>query len=95
MMLQLHGVEGIARAFNVIMSERCTVASQSQDCSSGIWWTVNHVFLVGITDVCEDQVLDGCTNTWMRISAFFKPKVKDMVGPWRNVADNAEIVHEG
>ncbi len=69
MMLQLHGVEGIARAFNVIMSERCTVASQSQDCSSGIWWTVNHVFLVGITDVCEDQVLDGCTNTWMRISA--------------------------
>jgi hypothetical protein len=64
MMLQLlgvplYGAEGIACAFSVILSERCTMTSQSQDCKSGIWWTVNDVFLAGITDVCEDQIVDG------------------------------------
>ncbi len=54
-----NGAEGVARAFNMILSERCTVTSQSQDCSSGIWWTINNVLLAGITDVCEDQVVDG------------------------------------
>ncbi len=54
-----NGAEGAARAFKVILSERCTVTSQSQDCVFGICWTVNNVFLAGITDVCEDQVVDG------------------------------------
>ncbi len=51
-----NGAEGVARAFNLILSKRCTVTSQSQD----------NVFLAGSTDVCEDQVEDGCTNAWMR-----------------------------
>jgi hypothetical protein len=55
----LNGMEDIVHAFNVILSERCIVTLQSQDCSSGSWWTVNNVFLAGITDVCEDQVVDG------------------------------------
>ncbi len=41
-----------------------------------------NVFLAGITDVCEDQVVDGCTNTWMRRADLFLPKVKDMACPW-------------
>ncbi len=68
-----NGAKGVARAFNVILSERCTVTLQSQDCRSGIWWTVNNVFLAGITDVCDDQVVDGCANAWMRIADLFWP----------------------
>jgi hypothetical protein len=60
----LKGAEDVAHAFNVILRERC---------SSGIWWTVNNVFLAGITDVCDDQVVDGCTNAWMRIADLFWP----------------------
>ncbi len=77
-----NGAESVVSAFNVILSERCAVTSQSQDCSSGIWWTVNNVFLAGVTYVCEDQVVDCCTNAWMRIADLFWPKVKDMVCPW-------------
>ena len=77
-----NGAKSVARAFNMVLSERCTVTSQSQDCGSGIWWTVNNVFLAGITDVCDDQVVDGCTNAWMRIADLFWPKVKDMACPW-------------
>jgi hypothetical protein len=89
-----YGAEGIACGFNVILSELCTVMLQSQDCSSGIWWTVINVFLAGITDVCEDQVEDGCTNAWMRVADLFWPKVEDMVCPWQYAADNAEAVCE-
>jgi hypothetical protein len=32
----------------------------------------------GITDVCEDQVEDGCTNAWMRVADMFWPKVNNM-----------------
>jgi hypothetical protein len=77
-----NGAKSVARAFNVILSERCTVTLQSQDCGSGIWWTVNNVFLAWITDVCDDQVVDGCANAWMRIADLFWPKVKDMACPW-------------
>ena len=69
-----YGAEGIAHAFNMILSEQCTVMSQSQDC--------NNVLLAGITDVCEDQVVDDCTNAWMSIADSFWPKVKDMVCRW-------------
>ena len=67
--------------FNMISSEWCTVTMQSQDCSSGIWWTVNNAFPAGITHVCEDQVDDGCTNAWMRMADLFWPKVKEMASP--------------
>ena len=60
----------------MILSEWCTVTSQSQDCSSGIWWTVNDVFLAGTTDVCEDQVEDGCSNTWLGIADCFGQRSK-------------------
>ena len=58
------------------------MTSQSQDCSSGNWWTVNDVFLAGVTDVCEDQVVDCCTNALRRIADLFWSKVKDMACPW-------------
>ena len=77
-----NGAEGVARAFNVILSEQCTLTFLSQDCGSGIWWAVNNVFLAGITDVCEDQVVEGCTNAWMRVADLFWPKVKDVACPW-------------
>jgi hypothetical protein len=63
-----NGAEGVARAFNVILSEQHTVTSQSQDCSSDIWRTINNAFLAGIRDDSEDQDVDGCTNAWMRIT---------------------------
>ncbi len=77
-----NGAKGVARAFNVILSERCRVTLQGQDFRPGIWWTVKNVFLAGITDVCDDQVVDGCTNAWMRIADLFWPKLKDMACPW-------------
>jgi hypothetical protein len=77
-----NGAKGVVCAFNMILSERCLVTLQSQDCGSGIWWTVNNVFLAGITDVCDDQVVDGCAIAWMRISDLCWPKVKDMACPW-------------
>jgi hypothetical protein len=78
----LNGAEGVVREFNMILSERCTVMSQSQDCGPGIWWTVNNVFMAVITEVWEDHVVDGFTNALMRIADFFLPKVKDMACSW-------------
>jgi hypothetical protein len=74
--------ESVAHAFNMILSEWCTVTSQRQDCSPGIWWTVNDVFLAGVTDVCEDQVVDCCTSAWMKIADLFWPEVKNVSCPW-------------
>ena len=78
----LDGVEGFARAFNVILGERCTVTSKSQNGCSGIWGTVNNVCLAGLTDVGENQIEDCNTNTWMRVIDLSRPKVKDLACPW-------------
>ena len=85
----LDGAESVARAFNVILSDWCAVTSQSQDCRSGIWWSVNNVFLAGITDVCDDQVVDGCTNVWMRIADLFGQRSKT----WRVHGDMLQTIH--
>ncbi len=75
--------------FNVILSEGCIVTLQSQECSSGIWWwTVNNVFQAGMTDVCEDQAVDGYPNAWMRIADLFGQRSKT----WRVHGDMLQTI---
>ena len=81
--------------FNMILDERCAVTSKSENGSSGVWRTVNDVFLAGITVVGEDQVVDGCANAWMRIADLVWPEIKDLACPRRYVAYNPKVVHEG
>ena len=48
------GIKGFSCAFNMIRGERSTMSAESKDCSSGIWWTINDVFLARVTDMCKD-----------------------------------------
>ena len=49
-----NGIKGFSCAFNMIWSKRGTMSAESKDCSSGIWWSINDVFLAGITNMCKD-----------------------------------------
>ena len=53
------------------------------------------MFLTRITDVGEDQVVDGCANAWMGVADLLWPKVKDIACPWRYVANDSKVVHKG
>ena len=49
-----NGIKGFSCAFNMIWGERSTMSAESKDCSSGIWWAINDVFLTRVTDMCKD-----------------------------------------
>ncbi len=51
------------------------------------------MFLAGITDVCEDQVVDDCTNLWMQIADLFEVIDPHCVLPQTPEPSNATIYH--
>jgi hypothetical protein len=51
------------------------------------------VFLAGITHVCEDQVVDDCTNLWMQIADLFEVIDPHCVLPQTPEPSNVIIYH--
>ena len=49
-----NGIKGFSCAFNMIWSKRGTMSAESKDCSSGIWWSINDVFLARVTNMCKN-----------------------------------------
>ena len=70
------------------------MSTKSEDCSSGIWWAINNMFLTGVTDVCGDMIVECRANEGMRIRDLSRPKIKDLTCPRGYIANDAEVVHE-
>ncbi len=89
------GIKGFSGVFNVIWSERSTMSAESKDCSSGILWAINDVFLARITDMCEDEIVNCRANAGMGVRNLFGPKIKDLACQGGDITNDAEVVHEG
>lgn len=95
LVLLFHGAECFACSFDVVWREWSTVSAEGEECCACIRWAINDVLLTRLTDVGEDQVIESSSNKWMRVRDLLRPEIKNLTRPWGDVANNAEVIHEG
>ena len=71
------------------------MASESYNCSPGVGWAIDDVFLARVADICEYQIVECGADKRMRIGYLFWPKIEDLTGPRGNVTNNSKVVNEG